>query len=145
MNRVEFQLFLINSLISSLSVPVVLLGVTSRLFIEFSFLDFHIDHIVTDIRIRSLSESLVKSSLKDNALAPLTMPVVIAGHCLSVAFLQMYFAVSHAWDWPLFSQSIHMCCLSGFVMDRVGSSTERLQAEGAARRLAEALCRVLGI
>ena len=29
-------------------------------------------------------------------------------------------------------------------MDRVGSSTERLQAEGAARRLAEALRRVPG-
>jgi len=89
MNRVEFQLFLINSLISSLSVPVVSLGVTSRLFIEFSFLDFHIDHTVIDIRIRSLSESLVKSSLKDNAEAPLTRPVVIAGHCLSVVFVQM--------------------------------------------------------
>jgi len=42
MNQVEFQLFLINSLGSSLSIPVVSLSVTSRLFIEFSFLDFHI-------------------------------------------------------------------------------------------------------
>jgi len=100
MNRVGFQLFLINSLISSLCVPIVSLGVTSRLFIEFPFLVFHIDHTVIDIRIRSLSESLVKSSLKDNAVAPLTRPVAIAGHCLSVVFLQMCFAVSHAWVWP---------------------------------------------
>ena len=34
--------------------------------------------------------------------------------------------------------------LSEFVMDGVGSSTQRLQAEGAAQRLAEALRRVLG-
>ena len=42
---------------SSFSVLLASPGATSWLFIEFLFLDFHIAHIVIDIRIRSLSES----------------------------------------------------------------------------------------
>ncbi len=35
-----------------------------RLFIAFLFLDFHIAHIVIEIRMCSLSESLLRSSSK---------------------------------------------------------------------------------
>jgi len=61
MSRVAFQLFLIRSFVSSFSVSLVSFGVTSWLRIAFLFLDFHIAHIVMAIRVRNLSESLLKS------------------------------------------------------------------------------------
>jgi len=108
MKCVVFQLFRIKSLISSFKVSLVSLGAASRSRIVFLFLDFHIAHIVIEIRIRSLSESLLESSLNVKAVAPLIRPIVTSRHALVVVFCQMSFVVSQASFCPLFSHSVHM-------------------------------------
>ena len=94
---------------SSFSVLLVSPGATSWLFIVFLFLDFHIAHIVIDIRIRSLSESFVWSLSNVITAAPLIRPIDMSGQGLSVDFSQMILAVSHAVFWPLFLHSSHRC------------------------------------
>jgi len=84
---VEFHLFLIMTFIISFSVPLVSLGVTTWSCSVFLFLDFHMDHIVIETKIRSLSESLVRSSLKDRAAMPLVQNfcqklfLLVTGYC----------------------------------------------------------------
>ena len=73
---------------SSFSVLVASPGATSWLFIVFLFLDYHIAHIVIDIRIRSLSESFVWSSSNVIAAVPLISPIDMSGQGLSVDFSQ---------------------------------------------------------
>ena len=60
----------------------------------FLFLDFHIAHSVIEIRIRSLSESLLRSSLKVITADPLIRPKDMAGQFQSVVFLHMFVVVS---------------------------------------------------
>jgi len=111
MKHVAFQLFRVKSLISSFKVSLVSLGTASRSSIVFLFLNFHIAHIVIEIRIRSLSESLLELSSNVKAVAPLIRPIVTSGHALMVVFCQMSFTVSQARFCPLFLHSVHMCIL----------------------------------
>jgi len=80
-SRIEFQLLLIMSLIISFSDSLVSFGVTTWSCSVILFLNFHMAHIVIETRMRSLSESLVRSSLKDRAVMPL---IRLAGHVLQV-------------------------------------------------------------
>src|SRR5258708_16044632 len=67
-------------------------------------------HIVIEIRIRSLSESLLWSFSKDIAATPVIRPREMLGQALVVVFLHMVIAVSHAAACPLLLHSSHMCC-----------------------------------
>jgi len=57
------------------------------------FLDFYIAHIVIEIRMRALSESLFRSSSNDSAAIPFIRPVDMLGHVPEVVFRQMDLAV----------------------------------------------------
>ena len=59
MKRVSIQLFLMRLDMRSFSICFVSFGETSWLFIAFLFLDFHMAHVIIEIRMRSLSESLL--------------------------------------------------------------------------------------
>ena len=74
-----FHLFLIRSFISSISVSLVSLGVMSWSRRVLLFLDFHMDHIVIEIRVHSLSAPLLQSFLNDSAGDPLPSQVLEGG------------------------------------------------------------------
>jgi hypothetical protein len=59
MKRDAFQLFVIKSFMSLSSSAFVSSVAMSWLFIAFLFLDFHMAHTIIEIRMRSLSESLL--------------------------------------------------------------------------------------
>ena len=86
MKRVAVQLFLIWSDNSSFNTSHIALGVTSWLFIVFLFLEFHIAHVVIEIRMRNLLESLLWSSSNEKVAAPLIWPSDTPGQFLVVAF-----------------------------------------------------------
>jgi hypothetical protein len=115
MKHEAFQLFVIKSFISLSSSAFVSSAAMSLLFIAALFLDFHMAHIVIEIIMRSLSESLLRSFSKESAAAPLIKPVVMFGHSLDVVLPQIFLAVFHANVWPLFLQSSHICCSSSRV------------------------------
>ena len=66
-------------------------------------------HIVIEITICSLSESLLTSSSNVRAAAPLISTSVMAGQFLLVDLRHIFSDSLHACACPLFSQSIHMC------------------------------------
>jgi hypothetical protein len=68
MKRDVFQLFIIKSFMSLSSTAFVSSVAVSWLFIVFLFLDFHMAHIVIEIRMRSLSESLLRLFSKESAV-----------------------------------------------------------------------------
>ena len=80
----------------SFNVSLVSSGATSWLFIEFLFLHFHIAHIVIVIRMHSLSESLLWSSSKVKAAAPLIKPNDTSGQFLIDVLYHVFLAVAHA-------------------------------------------------
>ena len=110
MNHVAFQLFLTRFEMSSFSVCVVSCADTSWSLIDILILDFHIAHVVIEIRIRILSESLFTSFLNVRAADPLIRPRVMGGHSLSVVLRQIFWDVSHALACPLLAHSSHKCC-----------------------------------
>ena len=67
-------------------------------------------HIVIDIRIRSLSESLLWSFSKDMAAEPLISPSDMFGPGLLVDLSHILFAVAQAASWPLCLHSSHKYC-----------------------------------
>ena len=110
MKHVAFQLFLIKFDIWAFSVCVVLcMGMFSSL-IEILSLDFHIAHMVIEINIFILSESLFVSFSKVRAANPQIWPRVMGSQSLSVNLLQIFLVVSHAWACLLLVHSSHMCC-----------------------------------
>jgi hypothetical protein len=71
--------------------------------------DFHMAHIVIDISIRSLSESLLVSASSVSAAAPLISPSVMTGQFLPVDLRQSSHAIFHACFCPLLLHSSHRC------------------------------------
>jgi hypothetical protein len=110
-----FQLFVIKSFMSLSSSAFVSSAAMSWLFIVFLFLDFHMAHIIIEIIMCSLLESLLRLFSKESATVPLIKPVVMFGHSLDIVLPQIFLAVFHANVWPLFQQSNHICCLSSRV------------------------------
>ena len=110
MNLVVFQLFLTRSVMLFLRVSAVSFGDISWSLIELLFLDFHMAHTVSVIRMCSLSESLFGSFSNPKAGIPLISPRDVFGQFLVVVFHHIFLAVSHVISWPLCSHSSHKCC-----------------------------------
>ena len=97
MKHVVFQLFLIKFDIWAFSICVVSCMGTFSSLIEILIFDFHIAHMVIEINIFILSESLFVSFSKVRAANPQIRPRVMGSQSLSVDLRQIFLVVSHAW------------------------------------------------
>lgn len=87
----------------------------SSSLIELLIFDFHIAHMVIEIRTHNLSESLLKSPLKVRAADPLIGPRVMGSQSLLVDLYHIFSVVSHASACLLLAHSSHMCCLVSII------------------------------
>lgn len=109
------HVLLIISLIMVSASSLGLVEVTGMFWIAYLFLIFHIAHNVIVMKIRNLSESIVRkglpfSSVKVSAPIPRRRPIESPGHLLLVVWYHRFLVVFQACSWPLCSHSSHRWC-----------------------------------